>query len=249
MVERQRSPVRGDYPEHSDQSVSFQMHLRSRLGNPPRFQCPLRLVVDTHPPIRFQSRQPSPATVPDQPQVVHARVPTIEENALGRETPLPRGQQHGEEMLVLRDAIMRFVVDAVINRDDAVAIGPDESNEVDAVDDGVMLARPVPGDQVHLPGVGFVERRVVTDEDAFRSINERGDFLPQSGGIGFEAVQEAGEGIVGGRIGAARLETSRLDATDGAGRGDEEVDVLSVGTARRIHACYSTRSRPLRSTA
>lgn len=99
-----------------------------------------------------------------------------------------------------------------------------------------MLARPMPRHQVHLPGVGLVERRVVTDEDAGRPVNQRGNFLPKSSGIGFKAVQEAGEGIVGGGIGATRLDAGRLDATDGTRGRDEEIDVISVGATRCIHA-------------
>ena len=52
-----------------------------------------------------------------------------------------------------------------------------------------------------------------------------------------------------GRIGVARLDARCFDATDDVRRGDEEIDVLGIGTAWCIHANYSTRSRPLRSTA
>jgi len=62
-----RLAVRGDHPEHPNQPVSFPMHLRSRLGNRPCFQRPLRLVVDAYPAVRLQSRQPTPATITDQP--------------------------------------------------------------------------------------------------------------------------------------------------------------------------------------
>ena len=42
---------------------------------------------------------------------------------------------------------------------------------------------------------------------------------------------------------------TRLGATDRTRGGDEEINVISVAAARRIHANYSTRFRPLCSTA
>ena len=84
---------------------------------------------------------------------------------------------------------------------------------------------------------------------AARAIHQGRDLGPQGGGIGLEAMQEAGEGIVRGCVAATRLDASRFDATDSARGGDEEIDVVRVGAAWWIHANYSTRFCPPCSTA
>jgi len=90
----------------------------------------------------------------------------------------------------------------------------------------------MPGDEVHLLGVRLVERRIVPDEDAARPVDQWCDFLPEGGGIGFETMQQASEGIVGGRIGVPGLDAGGLDATDDARGGDEEIDVVGIGATR-----------------
>ncbi len=98
--------------------------------------------------------------------------------------------------------------------------------------DRVVLTRPVPMDEANRGSIRLVEGRVIGDQHAVRQVDERCDFPPEGGGIGNEAMQEAREGIVGGGVGAARLDAGCFDATDGTRGGDEEINVLGVGTAR-----------------
>ncbi len=86
---------------------------------------------------------------------------------------------------------------------ESIACRPERGNQVDAIGHRVMLARPMPMDERYFLGIWLIERRIVRDLHAARPIPERSDFLPAGGGIGFEAMQEAGEGVVGGGIGAA----------------------------------------------
>lgn len=95
-----------------------------------------------------------------------------------------------------------------------------------------MLARPVPMDEANRDSIRFVECRIIGDQRAARPIDERLDFPPEGGGFGNEGMQEAREGSVGGSIETARLDAGRFGATDGARGGDEQIDVLGVGTAR-----------------
>src|SRR5262249_26228089 len=57
------------------------------------------------------------------------------------------------------------VVDAVVAGDDAVAVGPDQGDEVDPLDDLLVLARPVAADEVDVSGVGLVQHGVVQHQD------------------------------------------------------------------------------------
>ena len=43
----------------------------------------------------------------------------------------------------------------------------------------------------------LVQHGVVDDEHAAAFADQRADFLPQRGGVGLEAVQQPGEGVVG----------------------------------------------------
>ena len=62
----------------------------------------------------------------------------------------------------------------------------------------VVLARPVAADQVDLPGVGLVQGGVVEDQDAAVDVNQGSRLLPEVLGVGLQAGQQPGEGVVGG---------------------------------------------------
>ena len=72
---------------------------------------------------------------------------------------------------------------------------------VDALHHGVVLAGPVAGDQLDGLGVGLVEGRVVDDEDAVVAADVVPGLAPEHLGVGFEAVQESGEGVWAGGSG------------------------------------------------
>lgn len=70
---------------------------------------------------------------------------------------------------------------------------------------GVVLAGPVAGDELDRLGVGLVEGRVIDDEDAVVEADVVPGLAPQFGRVGLEAVQQAGEGVVGrGVVGSGR---------------------------------------------
>ena len=71
--------------------------------------------------------------------------------------------------------------------------------------DGAVLAGPVAGDQSDGLGVRLVEGRVVDDEDAVVEADVVPGLAPEFGRVGFEAVEQAGEGVVGrGVVGSGR---------------------------------------------
>ena len=80
------------------------------------------------------------------------------------------------------------------------------------LDDGVVLAGPVAADEVDVAGVRLVQHGVVQDQDAGREIDLGLRLLPERLGVRLEAVQQAGEGVVGRRAGPGRLDAGGLDA-------------------------------------
>ena len=96
---------------------------------------------------------------------------------------------------------MGLVVDPVVAGDVAVAVGPQQGQQVDALDDAVVLARPVPADQVDLAGVGLVQGGVVEDQDAVVEADLGPGLLPEGLGVGLQAGQQAVEGVMGRRGG------------------------------------------------
>ncbi len=117
-----RLTVWGDDSEHADHPVPFPMHDRAARRNRAVRHCAIARPVGIDPSVRLQPSQPAPATIPDQAHAaqrapVHARIPTVAEDAFRRAAARLSGQERGEAMLILADAVMRLVVDTVIDRD------------------------------------------------------------------------------------------------------------------------------------
>src|SRR2546421_487200 len=79
----------------------------------------------------------------------------------------------------------------------SVPVAPQQGDEVDALDDAVMLARPVALDQVDAPRVGLVQHGVIQDQNAGTQDYLGLRLAPEGVGIGFEAMQQPREGVVG----------------------------------------------------
>jgi hypothetical protein len=79
---------------------------------------------------------------------------------------------------------------------------PQQGDQVDASHDAMMLARPMAVDQVDLLRVGFVERGIVPNKQTRCPVDQRWRFLPQRGGIGVMAMEQARQGVMGGAAGA-----------------------------------------------
>jgi hypothetical protein len=150
---------------------------------------------------------------------------------------LSKQTQRGEQV-VLGQAVVGFVVEAVVTGDVAVAVSPQQGQQVDALDGAVVLARPVPADQAHLPGVGLVQGGVVQDQDALVELDLGAGLLPEGFGIGLQTRQQAAEGVVGGRGGARGLDARRLGAAELAGRGQQELDVVFGLDFRWVHTVF-----------
>ena len=122
-------------------------------------------------------------------------------------------RQHGKEVIVLCQRVLLLVKDAVVTRYMAVAVSPQQRDEVDAADHRMVFARPVALNQLHLLGKGFVQSRVVYDKDALGQTHLAVRFPPQRCGIRFKAVQEARESVMCRGLRFVRLHSCRFGRT------------------------------------
>ena len=75
-------------------------------------------------------------------------------------------------------------------------------------------------DQLDLVRVGLVERGIVHDQYPASPLHLRFDLVPQRGGVRFETMQQAGEGVVCRGIGPTRLHAGRLGCAHRPRRGE-----------------------------
>src|SRR5262245_36096767 len=235
--------VWGDYLEYLDQPVADQPDHRPARRDFRPAQGPLPLAVLVHQAVGLQPGQPRPAQLAQQLQVVQAGVPAVEGHQARAEAALVGRPDHGLEVVVLGEAL-RLVEDAVVTGDVPVAVGPQQGDQVDALDDPVVLARPVAADQLDELSVGLVQHAIIDDQDASGQIDLSPGLLPEGFRVGLEAVQQPGEGVVGGGLGATRLDAGGFRGAGRLGRGDQEVDVVFRLHAGRVHASKATNLSP-----
>jgi hypothetical protein len=118
-----------------------------------------------------------------------------------------RRVQHPLKVVVFGQAIFGFAIEAIVARDMAVAIGPQQRHKIDALHDAMMFARPEARDQLDLACERLIQRRVIKDKDAVKQIDLDFSFLPHGVRIRFKTMQQAGEGVICG--GSACLGCSR----------------------------------------
>ena len=135
-----RRAVCGTNPEYFDLSETFEPHDGSITAAQPGIGDGLQTApLDIDLPVRFESGQKMPTQRAHQFQVFNRSVPTVETNKLRIEAALESCQQHFGKMIVLSFAIAVFIKYAVINWHTPHTVGPEQSNEIDAGDDGFLL--------------------------------------------------------------------------------------------------------------
>ena len=104
--------------------------------------------------------------------------------------------QHRTKVVILGHIVLLFVIEAEITRQAGFTICPQQGNQVDSLDNLSVLARPVTRDQRHLPGIEFVQRGVVNNQQALTKFNQRLYLRPQCFAIRPNSVQQTGVGIM-----------------------------------------------------
>ena len=183
--------------------------------------------------VGFQPCQPHPAEISNPFEVFQATVPAIENHALRHETaPVGRLQQQCPEMIVLGQGIPGLVVEPVIDRNMAIPIRPQQRDPVDALDHGMVLARPMPAHPFDFPGIRFIQRRIIRHQDTATAGNLPGGFSPQYRCIRFQPVQQTSEGIMRRWHRLVGLRARHLRRAAHPRRRDQKIDVGFISDFR-----------------
>ena len=137
-------------------------------------------------------------------------------------------------MVVFGQLVRRFVVEAVVHRHQRLPVAPQAGQQVDALHDGAVLARPVARDRAHVLGVRIVQGRGVEHQHAPGWGHQAPRFLPQGGRVGFEPVQQARIGVVGHQ--RPGVDAGGFRAAHRSRAGNQKVNVLLGRNLRLIHA-------------
>ncbi len=122
-------------------------------------------------PVRFEPRQKMPTQRAHQFQVFNRSIPAIETNQLRTKTALGSRQQHLGKVVVLSFAVTVFIKHAIINWDAPFAVRPEQSNQVDAGNDRLLLARPMAIDKSVKLRIRFLKGRA-RREPEYRFANQ-----------------------------------------------------------------------------
>lgn len=230
--------VWGDNLEDQDQTETLQVDRCARRRDRGRADGTTALTVEIDQPIRLQSGHPEPTMSAYGLEVFEAGVPTVEQDITWGKATCFRHVEHGEEVVVLGQAVVGFVVDPVVTGDASIAVGPEQGDEVDAPDDGVMFAGPVAIDQFDLFGVGLIERGIVEDQDAFVALGDRLGLAPKGLGVGLKPIEQAGKGIVSRCNWGVGLHSSGLRTTERGERGHKEINRVHIPAFGRAHVSH-----------
>ncbi len=194
--------------------------------------------VDSDLPVRFQARQKMPAQSPNQFQVFDRRIPTVETNKLRVKAALVRLKQHFGEMIVFRFPVAVFIKYAIIYRNDPNAVSPQQSNQVDSIDDGLLLARPMPINKGVKLRIRFLKRRIIQNKDAGVNINLVLASCQSVSASGSRRASKRVKDIVRGSVSALRLNSSGFGGSHVTRRGDDKVNVIFLSNFWRIHSLF-----------
>ena len=134
-----------------------------------------------------------PAEAANLFQVLQAAVPAIEGDETRSKAACFSGMKHGTQMVILGQTINGFVVEAIVTWDGVCAIAPQQRDQIDPRDNAMMFAGPVAVDEFNLPSIGFVERRVINNQQTIVERDMLLGFLPKRCGVRVEAVKQACE--------------------------------------------------------
>jgi hypothetical protein len=259
LLQRQRQVIRhpifrvtiwGNRPKYVNEAKALEMHLPSRYGNLNAGHRDIAGPIRVDQPIVLQAGQEVPAMRSHGLQVVETAVPTVETDEPGREPSFFRRHEHGAKVLVL--GLTRgqgFVIDSTITGQGHPSISPHQRQQIDAGNHAMMFAAPMAGHQLHLTGIGFVQRRVIEQEQAGGSRHEGQHFLPQRRRVGRLSVQQAHKGIVRRWVNGVWCTLGGFRTRVDPLSGDQKLDIINICHFWWIHTTPVLCETPAPSTA
>lgn len=120
----------------------------------------------------------------------------------------------------------------------AIALGPQQSNQIDAGNNFFLFARPMPVNQLVSFRIRLFKRRIVENQNSLIEIDLRARFRSKRFGIRFKPGQKSGKSIMRRRILALGLNTLGFGRGDDTRRRNNNVDVILGTTFCRIHSLF-----------
>jgi len=228
--------VFGDQLEYLYPSIPLQMHKAASLADFNFANRSVALAVRVNLPIAFELGQPKPSQFANGLQIIEAPIPAIEQDNGGGKASLLGSLKQLAEMIVFGRAIGRLIIETIVTRDVAVAIGPQKRKQVDATDHLAMFARPVAADQFNLFGVLLVESRIIQDQYARFKFNLLTRFLPEVITFDINPQKQAVDGIVSWRVILVWLHPSCFCAAIDSRRSNQKIDIVIFVALWSIHS-------------
>jgi len=182
--------------EYLDEAISLQMKDAAKLTNFNFTDSSVASSIGVNLSVTLELRHPKPSQIANSFEIIQTPIPAIEEYTFGSEAALFGRLKHLAEMIVLRRAIRRLVIETIVTRYVAVAIGPQKRNEIDTADHLAVFARPVAAYEFNLSGVLLVKSRIVQDQYAACKFNLVTRFLPEVFTAAFNAKKQTIDSIV-----------------------------------------------------
>lgn len=148
--------------------------------------------------VALETRQPIPAQISDELAIRQSASPTVESHDGWRKATRLRCPDYCLDMVGFTQSIRCLVVQPKITRQTAIVVRPDPADQIDAVHDLMMFARPVTTDQRHLAGIRLVQRRVIHNQQAHRHLDAPPHFLSQRRPVRRQCLPPARVGIMRG---------------------------------------------------
>jgi len=227
-------------PQNLDHAVAAQMHLQTAGRNRQRAHCLLLTDCQADLAVGLQARQPVPTAVAHQLQVVQTALPTVERHQRGLETARLGLLKHDAEMVVLAQAILRFVIQAVVAGQTGIPIRPHQADEVDPLHHCPMLTRPMAAHQRHLAGIRLVQRCIINDQHACTSLDTARHFDPQRVAIRWQTLQQARVGVVRRFVLPIWMAAGGFQGAKNPLSRNQKVDVVVFAAFRCVHPSDSS---------
>jgi hypothetical protein len=218
--------VFGNELEYLDETISLQMEGAPRLTYLNFAYGSVASSIGVNLAITLELCQPKPPQIANSLEIIETSVPAIEQYTFGTEAAFFGRLKHLAKMIVLRLAICRLVIEAIITGYVAVAIGPQKRDEIYTANHLAMFARPVAAYEFDLFGVLLIKSRIVQHQYAAFEINLMARFLLEVFTVGFDTQQQTVDGIVRRGVRIVWLHPCCFCAAIDSGSSNQKVNVI-----------------------
>jgi hypothetical protein len=145
------------------------------------------------------------------------------------------GREHGTEVDILGQTTDGLVVEAIVAWDGVCAMTPQQRDQVDARDNTMVFARPVPMDQFNVLSIGFVERGVIDNQEASVQRDMPLSLVPERCGVRVKAMEQAGQDVMGSTAWRVWLDARGFGTGEDQRGSNQRVDSIEVSDFGSVH--------------